>query len=840
MSGPFGASPWGYNPSTGFYDHTIDQSLRLDSTSGSYLTISSASPTATNRKKVTISCWVKRAGISVSGVNTVFWSTVNGLMLQFFTADNIYIYDNNAGGWQSTVTNGGRLFRDPSAWYHLALIIDTTQSTSADRAKFYINGELQTLNSYPGLNTDITWHTGSTIRLGSVGDTQDLAGYLAEFISIDGQDTSISDFGETKNGVWVPKDVSGLTLGNAGFHLDFANSADIGNDIGANNIDFTATNLSAHDVVPDSPTNNFGTMNPLDKNSMTVSEGNLKVVPSGDYKAIRGTFGIPTSGKWYFEARYLTPGGGNVQDNQVGIVTASNVLTGSSPYPQAFTYGVGYLGLGQINRGGSAAQSSLTAVTAGKILGVAVNVDDDEVQFYLDGSAVGTAEQLVSTTEPNFAFYVGATNRGVVFNFGQDSTFAGATTAGGNADANGIGDFAYAPPSGFLALCASNLPEPAIGSNIDANSTGTRSDEHFNTVLYTGNATARSITGVGFQADLLWFKNRPNTQHNNLIDSVRGSDKLLYSNLTNSEATTSIHLTSFDSDGFSIGTATSLNGNNNGIVTWCWKGGGNANTFNIDGTGYSTASDASLSGGDITPSGASINTKAGFGIIAYTGIGGSNASGYTIKHGLSSPPELIFIKDRDTNSNNNQWQASSSVVGDDYAYLSTTAQFTGAALMKPNSGDNTLLNIGIAGTAGARNTTNESGDDFIMYCFHSVDGFCKVGTYTGNATAYPSGVFVFTGFRPALVVVKATGTTSHWVVTDNKRASDYNGDTARQYWSNNVAETAYNSARNVELFSNGFMVHGASASDLSNKINQSTGYVYLAYAEAPFKYANAR
>ena len=267
-------------------------------------------------------------------------------------------------------------------------------------------------------------------------------------------------------------------------YMAFADTRDsvFHKDTSGNLNNFTPSNLDVNDVVPDSPTNNFGTMNPLDKNSMTVSGGNLKVVPSADYKAIRGTFGIPTSGKWYFEARILTPGGGNVQDNQIGVVTQQNVLTGTSPYPQGFTYGVGYFGSGKINRAGSTAQSSLTAFTAGKILGVAVNVDDDEVQFYLDGSAVGTTEQLVSTTEPNFAFYVGATNRGVVFNFGQDSTFAGATTAGGNADANGIGDFKYAPPSGHLALCSSNLPDITIGPGQSS-----QADEHFDTVLYTGN-----------------------------------------------------------------------------------------------------------------------------------------------------------------------------------------------------------------------------------------------------------------------------------------------------------------------------------------------------------------
>ena len=165
--------------STEFFEHTIDQSLRIDNSSGAYLTMSQESPTATNRKKVAISCWVKRSGVSKSGVCTVFWASSAGLMLQFFTADTIYIYDNNAGGYQAYVqpTSGvSRVFRDTGGWYHLALIIDTTQSTAADRSKFYVNGTLNAQNSYPSENSDITWHTGSTLRIGSVGDSQDLNG----------------------------------------------------------------------------------------------------------------------------------------------------------------------------------------------------------------------------------------------------------------------------------------------------------------------------------------------------------------------------------------------------------------------------------------------------------------------------------------------------------------------------------------------------------------------------------------------------------------------------------------------------------------------------------------
>ena len=817
-----------------FYSHTINQSLKLDDGSGGHLTISSASPTATNRKKVTISCWVKRSTIGTE-VNTVFWASTAGLMLQFFADNTIYIYDNNAGGWQSTVTNGGRLFRDIGSWYHLALIIDTTQSTEADRAKFYINGELQTLNSYPGSNTDITWHTGSTMKIGNPNDSTDLAGYIAEFISIDGQDVSISDLGETKDGVWIPKNVSGLTLGDAGFYLKFDNSSDIGNDSGSNNIDFTASNLVAADVMPDSPTNNFATFNSLLYHGNTYSEGNLKnSSPTTDYEIQVATmFPAGISGKWYAEFYVHTC---NASSTRVGVgVTDPNVdpedyLGNESP-------DVAYYDINDIYTGGSKTADTDATFAAGDIISVALNLDDGEVTFRKNNSTMSNGTQnLVASTLYTFATSNYGSGAGVVANFGQDDTFAGNKTSGSAAasDGNGIGDFYYAPPSDFLALCASNLPDPTIGPGQD-----TLATDLFNTILWTGDGnTSRAITGVGFAPDLMWLKSRSHTEDHALEDTVRGVGKKLDSSGTETEETTATAvLSAHGSDGFTLPASTpgNLNVNTRTYVAWNWKAGGKADTFNINGTGYSSASDASLSGGDITPTGASINTAAGFGIIAYTGDGTSGAR--TVKHGLSSPPELIFIKDRDANSNNGQWQASSSVVGDDYGYLSTTAAFTGAALMKPTAGDATTIQLGLGITA----TTNESGDDFIMYLFHSVEGFSKVGTYDGNQQNYDDGTYIYTGFRPALVVVKtAVTTTSNWVVTDNKRASAFNGNTTRLYWNTNGSETAYNSNRNVELFSNGFTVHGNNASDNANRINQPTSYLFYAVAEAPFKFANAR
>jgi hypothetical protein len=518
MSTPVGSSQWMYSTPSGFYPYLIDQSLRFNKPDNAHL--SKTYGTAGNRKTFTISCWIKRSNLSNNNIGHICasydGSSTRQFRILFNSSDQLQFGQGGSGTSGIIATNA--VFRDTSAWYHCVFVADYANSTAADRAIIYVNGERQSVSTTSSfLDANGHWLSTYAMRIGRIGtsDVQYFDGYMAEFHCIDGTALDPTSFGETINGVWVPKQYSG-SYGTNGFYLSFADSSAIGDDLSGNTNDWTANNLAASDVVPDSPTNNFGTMNVLDKNSMTLTEGNLRVTPTADYKAVRGTFGIPTSGKWYFEARVITGGGGNVQDNHIGITTSQNVLTGSSPYPQSFTYGVGYLGVGQINRAGSVSQTGLTTFSVGTILGVAVNLDDNEIQFYINGTTEGTTETLVSTAEPNFAFYVGATNRSSQFNFGQDSTFAGAISAGGNADANGYGDFAYAPPSGFLALCSANLDEPSIGPN-----STTTSDEHFNTVTYTGTGASNSIT-VGFQPDFTWIKSRSNAYNHQLVNSVVG------------------------------------------------------------------------------------------------------------------------------------------------------------------------------------------------------------------------------------------------------------------------------------------------------------------------------
>lgn len=815
MSTPLGSSQLFKTAS--FYPHEIDQSLRFNDGDSPYLHFTPSSDG--NKDNWTFSCWAKRADLPGSSMYLLGASIATNKWFHIgFSGQNqldIRQFNSSSYDFRKITT---AVFRDVSSWYHIVVSYESGNATDEDRIKLYVNGDRITsfgTNSNPssGLDAYVTQNHKHVIGAFTNNDGSTVSnyfdGYVAEVHLIDGTALDADNFGETKGGIWVPKAYSG-SYGTNGFYLDFADGSALGDDESGNANDFTASGLAATDVVPDSPTNNFGTMNPLDKNSMNFSEGNLRPTPSADYRAVRGAFGIPTSGKWYFEARVITGGGGNIQDQQIGITTASNVLSGSSPYPQAFTYGVGYFGSGKINRAGSTAQSSLTALTAGDILGVAVNVDDDEVQFYLDGSAEGTTEQLVSTTEPNFAFFVGATNRSSQFNFGQDSTFSGAITAGGNTDANGNGDFAYAPPSGHLALCTANLSDPTIDPLLDQTP-----EDYFNTVLYTsnniGSGGTQSVTGVGFQPDWCWIKNRTsNSTSHTSYTSVQGAGEMLSPNGTGAEDTNSQYgyLSSFDSDGFTLtGGSTNanyINQSTDNYVSWNWLAGGTASN-NTDGS---------------IDSSVSANTKAGFSIVKYTGDGTAT----TIGHGLDSAPEMYIVKNISSADN---WVVYHKDLTSASYYLTldtTNAEVSNNVVFNGTDPTSTVFSVGTS------RSTN--GDNYIAYCFHSVEGYSKMGTYEGNASN--DGAFVFCGFRPAFLMVKTIDKTGGWHIFDNLRAFTGNEIDVRLEADNSDAENT-SGPPHMDLLSNGFKLRSS-----FDNINPSSTIVFMAFAEQPFKYSNAR
>jgi hypothetical protein len=330
---------------------------------------------------------------------------------------------------------------------------------------------------------------------------------------------------------------------------------------------------------------------------------------------------------------------------------------------------------------------------------------------------------------------------------------------------------------------------------------------YFNTVLYTGNATARSITGVGFQPDWVWGKNRSTTNWHDLEDSVRGATKRLSSNETDAEATETVNFTSFDSDGFSVGTGQNVNGNGNSIVVWNWKAGGSA---------------SSNSNGSITST-VSANTTAGFSIVSYTGTG-SNA---TVGHGLGSVPAWIITKNRDASQ---PWRiyhkgVDASAPEDFGLILNDTS-------VRDN--DNTAWNdtapTSSVFSVGTSANTNNSSDDFIAYCFAEKKGYSKFGSYTGNGTNN-NGTFFYCGFFPSVVIIKASSSSRNWVILDNKRLG-YNDKNYRLF--PNLSNAEDTTSGIIDFTANGFKLMSN-----NNTVNESgVTYIVMAFAESPLVNSN--
>jgi len=805
MSGPLGSQQWMYSSAAGFYPYEIDQSLRFNDDDSAYLSRTPAS--AGNRKTWTWSGWVKFMPLtSYEPFMEAFTGAVDTYS-QIGIVSNCFQYtqDNGSGLVASVKTNA--VFRDPSAWYHVVFSIDTTQATSTNRVKIYVNGVEQTttFNFIPSQNLDTWINSTNGHRIGSRWNVsyQRYDGYLAEVNFIDGQALDPTDFGEFKSGVWIPKSYSG-TYGTNGFYLDFGNSGSLGADSSGNGNNWTANNLAATDQVLDSPTNNFATLNPLDKTTTnaTLSEGNLKYTESSNsyWAAVFGSIGM-TSGKYYWEqyAASITT------SCSAGVVVGNHSSYNGYSYPFGpETYKV-YQN-GSIYHDGSTTAYSSTYAT-GDIIGVCVDADAREVWISINGvfqgsptAGTGGMAATVSDPFPEGAIFPLSDARAAtgIFNFGQDSSFAGNKTAQGNTDANGIGDFYYEPPAGYLALCTANLPDPAIDPAQDD-----VPEDYFNTVLYTGNGSTQSVTGVGFQPDFIWLKSRSQAYDHGLVDAVRGVTKFLESNTTDAEATAANYTTSFDSDGFSLGVNNRFNQSSATNVAWNWLADNTSGSTNTDGTITSTVS---------------ANQKAGFSIQTWTGDASGNA---TVGHGLSQAPEFIIIKPR---TEARHWLIWHKDFNDyDKAMLFDTGT---PADNRFGPSAPTSLVYGLYSGQGNRDGTN-----FVGYAFHSVDGYSKFGSYTGNGS--DDGTFVYTGFRPAFVLTRRTDSTANWTIIDTTRSTYNDPDDNLQANSSNAEFTN----TRYDILSNGIKMRRGASGDT----NASGGtYIYMAFAEMPFKYANAR
>jgi hypothetical protein len=784
--------------------YEISRSVRLNAPDSAYLSRTPA--VAGNSNRFTFGGWLKLSKIPAA-LTSIIGGGASGIefVIGFNSSAQFFMQEISSGGsithYNVTTT---AVFRDPSSWYHLTVVLDTTEATGSNRIKLWINGTSVQLNfnttpslNYSTLFADATYKRGIGAISANHTNYAYLDGYLADVHFIDGQALDPTSFGEfDTNNVWQPKAFSGGSYGTNGFRLPFSNNstaAALGTDSSSNGNTWTVNNLSVtagagNDSLVDSPTNgsqtdtgvggevvgNYATFNPLDLPASGVfSNGNLEFNHTGGggvWRTGLGTIAL-SSGKWYWEMVPTV-----IADAMIGIVKSDWSPTANSSQFWDSAGGYGYLNNGQKYNNASGASYGASFAT-NDVIGIALDLDAGTLVFYKNGVSQGTAySSLSGTFKPAFGAY--QTCKGIA-NFGQRP-------------------FAYTAPSGFKALCTTNLPEPTIadGSTV------------MDVALYTGNGSTQTISGLNFSPDFVWIKARSNSGYQHVLqDIVRGAGKSLFSSLTSQEIGNAGDLVgAFNSDGFSVnnnyngGTAPETNGNAATYVAWTWDAG---------------SSTVTNTEGSIT-SQVRANASAGFSVVTWTGGG----SGYSVGHGLGVAPKLIIIKDR---NNAFDWIVFTTVIDGslDYLYLNSTAAKADSGGSLPTS---TLVYPG-----------QSTSSNYVMYCFAPVAGYSSFGSYTGNGST--DGPFVYTGFRPRYVLLKCSSagdSAKDWFVHDGVRDT-YNLAQKSLNPNRSVAELD-NASYGIDLLSNGFKIRTTS----TGWNGSAETYIYAAFAENPFQYARAR
>ena len=813
MSSLGSPSPFLFGGAAPSYD--VDRSLRFSGVGETRLNYTPAS--GGNKKTWTFSWWLKRGSIERKMLFGSYNSGATTAVVELQDDHQLNFYDYNSGYRINLETT--QVFRDPSAWYHFVIALDTTQSTDSNRVKIYVNGSqitdfasaLYPSQNFEGLFNDHTIQHA----IGTEGSLQRLHfdGYMAEVYFLDGYAYDSSYFGETNatTGQWIPKKYGG-SYGTNGFYLNFSDNSGttattLGKDSSGNGNNYTPNNFGTGDAVKDSPTNNFPTVNvlkPASAKAGTVNTGNLKV-ENGNHNLQRVNFyfgkaGIGT-GKWYWEVRNqngsyaqyvgitenFSEDGGEIANqtdkNFIGSHTSKTFSAGS--------------GTGRTNQGSN------------KTMQFLLDVDNQELIAKYDGTTIFTDTSIPSGTTGQYVPYVFSTNDGgsgslwadVIFNFGQDSTFGGIISAGGNADENGIGDFQYSVPSGYLAVCSKNMPDPTINEG----------KKYFETLTYTGTGTtAQTITGLEFQPDWVWIKSRDFSNNHHLFDAVRGVNKILRSSTEDSEDEITGVMSAFTSNGFTVqeaGGNNATNDNGSTFVAWNWFAGNSTVTNN----------DGNISAQQ------RVSATAGFSITTYTGTGNNND---TVGHGLGVTPDMVVIKTRNavdswvvesphtSNARGMYWDMDN---GSNTAGTDTTSRGT-STVQFVDSGD-------------SNRHVNFSGENYVMYCFASVKGYSRINSYIANGNS--DGRFIDTGFNPAFLITKRTNNNGSWEIHDNKRPP-YNPHSNRLLIDSSTTEATTN---HVDFVSNGFKIRNTFSG-----MNESSGdhYLYMAFGESPFKYARGK
>ena len=565
---------------------------------------------------------------------------------------------------------------------------------------------------------------------------------------------------------------------------------------------------------------NFAVLSPLiSSTTNTFSFGNCRITSSS------GGWGAPltlaaNTGKFYVEINFVASdsNGGRIAvlpTNSAKYNDGDQSASGTGDYAVEWKYdGDGNF----IANNGSSSQSSVGSWAQGDVAAVAIDLDASPktVQFYKNNSTIGTAENINTSAEGPFTVMIYAHNAGTWhINAGQDTTVGGALSAGGNADGNGFGDFKYSPPSGFNALCSANLP---VDSNIDpAGDDGDTQNptKHFGVLTWDGDGGTLAITGLGFQPDLVWGFARSGGQSKRMVDSSRGGNSRMYSD-TNGAEDTSQTTIGFDSDGITAYGGYFNNDSGKTSGAWCWKANGGTTSTNTSGTITSTVQ---------------ANTIAGFSIITYSGNG---TSGATVGHGLGKVPAMTMIKQRNATNAWNVWHQ-----GNNSGDVDSFGELTGSAAWYQNQGSNgpyTSAPTSTLLTLTGYGQVNSSTGTYVGYIWSEIEGYSKFGSYVGNGNS--NGPTFYTGFRPRLIFIKNTSGTSGWTVVDTNvyPHNTKNGPERIEWNSSSASVTGTSASREMDLLSNGVKINTTN----SNVNTQNSIYVFGAWADVPFKYANSR
>lgn len=570
-------------------------------------------------------------------------------------------------------------------------------------------------------------------------------------------------------------------------------------------------------VTPDTCINNFATLNPLYQfnsgatNQVTFSNGNLRAQSGLDSKVVQANMGVRT-GKWYWETRIYN-------DEMVGIGSIGADMNG---YPGNNYNGISYHRGGDVYRGQGpvnygAGWNSGGSVSDYRIIGCAADLDNNILYWHVDGTWANSANLSAGTggysitsdfngnqptayITPSWRVRATTATEQVHVNFGQNPSFGGETSAGTFADTSGKGLFKFEVPTGYNALCDTNLIDE---SGIDPK-------KHFKCNLWTGSGNFRNIY-TGFEPGLVWIKPRNFTDNHVLFDVVRGVGETLYANNESAiTARTTARSVNFGKTGYNVTTWNNLNDPGDTYVGWSWKAGGAPVTNN---------------NGSITTQ-VSANQEAGFSIVTGTMVSGTK----TLGHGLGKKPAFIVTKQR--NGTTGWYSYHSNLGAGNNIRLDTTADF--------NSGSNIW---------GATEPTDQvftmgsgfgAGEAYVAYCWAEIKGYSKIGSYQGRSD--DDGTFVYCGFRPAWVMIKSTNLDdSAWIIVDSAR-DPYNPCTQKLFPDHGGAENvsspagATSDTNLIDLLSNGFKCRKNNTWTNSSSYN----YIFVAFAESPFSVANAK